>query len=591
MARRASKRVASAARNDPAPAPVYIAPCLARNAGRPPSGDKWAHEIKFDGFRTQLHLCNGKVTAFSTGQHDWTERYKSIVEEAAQVKAEHAVFDGEMVVLRDDGTCDFWALQKDVRSGNSDRLSFCAFDVLFCGGDLRKRPFVERKEKLKELIATGPQGRLIYSQHVVDVDGPTMWAHAHGINVEGIVSKRLDSPYRSARSDDWIKTPCEYREELLVAGIAYDDEQFGGLYLARQKDGRLIYAGKVEDGFTDEAVPSLLALLKPMAVRKQSVPTSTPKPDAQWVEPVAAVCIMHRGGLTAERVRRPVFEGIVEQRTAKRKTPPAVQTRSIGVPKENIQRLLTDAVVPTSAQLRAHWCKYGSRALEHIGHRPLTLVRHVDGLTFFHHGPLPETSSSVHKLEMRKADGSKGIRLWVDSVQGLLDLVEIGVVEVHPWAATVRDIERPDVLILDLDPGDGIEWEFVVETALELRVLLKAEGFDCWPKLTGGTGLHLMAPIEPELAHKQVHAYAIDIAQRIAKRNPEKYTTIAGATNRIGKLFIDHLRNGRGFTAIGAYSPRARAGLPFARPVTWKEVKRGLRSGAYQLGGGRRRRE
>src|SRR4051812_11486636 len=158
MASRASKRAAIAVRSDPVAAPVYIEPCLARNVGRPPSGDKWAHEIKFDGFRTQLHLCNGKVTAFSTGRHDWTERYTAIVEQAAQLKARHAVIDGEMVVLRDDGTCDFWALQKDVRSGNSDGLSFCAFDVLFCDGDLRKRPFVERKEKLQELIGTGPQG-------------------------------------------------------------------------------------------------------------------------------------------------------------------------------------------------------------------------------------------------------------------------------------------------------------------------------------------------------------------------------------------------------------------------------------------------
>jgi bifunctional non-homologous end joining protein LigD len=572
------------------PAPVYIEPCLARNVGRPPSGDKWAHEIKFDGFRTQLHLCDGKVTAFSRGRHDWTERYTAIVEQAAQLKARHAVIDGEMVVLRDDGTCDFWALQKDVRSGNSDRLSFCAFDVLFCDGDLRKRPFVERKEKLQELIGTAPQGRLIYSQHVVEIDGPTMWAHAHGINVEGIVSKRLDSPYRSARSDDWIKTPCQYREELLVAGIAYDDEQFGGLYLARQRSGRPVYAGKVEDGFTDEAVPSLMALLKPFAVRKQSVATSTPKPDAQWLEPVVAVRIMHRGGLSAERVRRPVFEGVVEQRVSKRKAPAIVQTKSGGVPKENIQRLLTDAVAPTPAQLRAHWRRYGNRALEHIGHRPLTLVRHVDGLTFFHHGPLPATPSSVHKLEMRKADGSKGIRLWVDSMQGLLDLVDIGVVEVHPWAATVHEIERPDVLIFDLDPGEGIEWSFVIETALALRDLLRMEGFDCWPKITGGTGLHVMAPIEPELTHKQVHAYAIHVAECVAMRKPEKYTTTAGASHRIGKLFIDHLRNGRGFTAIGAYSPRARAGPPMAMPIPWKQIETGLRSDTYRISSKRRRR-
>ena len=157
--------------------------------------------------------------------------------------------------------------------------------------------------------------------------------------------------------------------------------------------------------------------------------------------------------------------------------------------------------------------------------------------------------------------------------------------EWHPWPATVDDIERPDTVIFDLDPGDGIEWEFVVETALALRDLLAVEGFDCWPKLTGGSGLHLMTPIERGLTHKQVHAYAKQIAAQIARRRPDKYTTIPGASHRIGRLFIDYLRNGRGFTAIGAYSPRARKGLPIAMPTTWLQIERGLRSNAFPLGG------
>jgi bifunctional non-homologous end joining protein LigD len=233
--------------------------------------------------------------------------------------------------------------------------------------------------------------------------------------------------------------------------------------------------------------------------------------------------------------------------------------------------------VPTPAQLKAHWRKYGKQALEHIGHRPLTLVRHVDGLTFFHHGPLPETAACVHKLSIVKADGTKGTRLWVDSVQGLMALVDIGVVEVHPWAARVDDIERPDQLIFDLDPGHGIEWPFVVETALALRDMLVKEGLQSWPKLTGGFGMHVMAPIERGPTHKEVHRYALDLAGRLAARKPRKYTTIAGASRRIGKLFIDHLRNGRGFTAIGTFSPRARKGLLVACPTTWKAIEKGER--------------
>jgi bifunctional non-homologous end joining protein LigD len=320
MARTPLKQAAAAARLNPVSEyPGYIEPALAKNVGRPPAGENWVHEIKFDGFRTQLHLRRGKVTAYSTGEHDWTDRYAKVVEHAAQLDAEHAVVDGEMVVLREDGACDFWALQKDVRAGNSDRLSFYAFDLLFCDGDLRRCPFVERKQALRELIATGLEGRLLYSEHTeVEIDGPTMWQHAHKIN-EGIVSKRIDSPYRSARGEDWIKTPCQYREALLVAGIAYDGDDFGGLYLARRRAGKLIYAGKVVDGFPDEAVAPLLSRLKPLLVGKQSVPTTTPKPDAKWVEPTLEVRIVHRGGLTADRVRRAVFEGLVEERAPKSK--------------------------------------------------------------------------------------------------------------------------------------------------------------------------------------------------------------------------------------------------------------------------------
>jgi bifunctional non-homologous end joining protein LigD len=316
------------------------------------------------------------------------------------------------------------------------------------------------------------------------------------------------------------------------------------------------------------------------------VPTNTPKPDAKWVEPVLQVNIRHRGGLIGERVRRPVFEGVADKRApilgnGKPKTPARVAS-------ENIMRELTDAVVPTASDLRAHWSRFAKRALPHLARRPLTLVRHVAGTTFYHMGPLPPLPSAVHQLEIRKADGKKGIRLWIDSLDGLIGLAEIGVVEVHPWAATIDDIERPDMLIFDLDPGDGVEWPFVAETALALRDLLTDEGFDSWPKLTGGTGLHLMAPIEPNLTHRQVHDYALGLADRIASRNPAKYTTLAGSSRRIGKLFIDHFRNGRGSSAIGTFSPRARSGLPIACPTTWKQIESGERTGGLRIAPGKR---
>jgi bifunctional non-homologous end joining protein LigD len=311
MATRALKRVRDpAVRSDP-DYPGYITPCLATDIGRPPTGEKWVHEIKLDGFRSQIHLRDGDVTVYSRGGHDWTERYRSVAAQAAQLGAKHLVIDGEMVVLREDGTCDYWALQKGPHGSISNKVTYFAFDLLYQDGqDLRQLPFLERKAMLRKALAPS-SNRIRYVEHF-EADGPTVWACAHKINVEGIVSKRIDSAYRSRRGGDWIKTPCEYRETLLIAGIAFDGADFSGLYLARRKNGALLYAGKVEDGFTDETVARLRVLLDPLVTRRPPVATA-PKPNSKWIEPIVKVRILHCGGLTAERVRQPVFEGFVEQ--------------------------------------------------------------------------------------------------------------------------------------------------------------------------------------------------------------------------------------------------------------------------------------
>jgi bifunctional non-homologous end joining protein LigD len=291
--------------------PDYITPCVATDIGRPPTGEKWVHEIKFDGFRSQLRLRNGAVTIYSRGGHDWTDRYRSVAGQAAQLSARHLIIDGEMVILREDGTCDFWALQKGARESISDRVIYFAFDLLYQDGeDLQRLPFLERKKLLRKALA-GSSDRIRYVEHF-EAEGPTVWAHAHKINAEGIVSKQIDSAYLSAGRGNWIKTPCQYRETLVVVGMGFDSADFNGLYLARQQKGMLVYAGKVEDGFTDEAVSHLRARLDPLVTRRQPVSTAR-KPNAKWLEPTVKVRILHRGGLIAERVRRPVFEGLIDE--------------------------------------------------------------------------------------------------------------------------------------------------------------------------------------------------------------------------------------------------------------------------------------
>lgn len=252
------------------------------------------------------------------------------------------------------------------------------------------------------------------------------------------------------------------------------------------------------------------------------------------------------------------------------------------VPSASVQRLLEEAAIPDADALRAYWRKMGKKALKYLARRPLTLVRHARGQVFFHTGPLPAPPPSVHALTFDKREGGKGTRLWVDSVAGLVDLVDLDVIELHPWNATVDDIERPDQMVFDLDPGSGVPWRLVREMALKLRHFLKREGFSSWAKASGGKGLHVTVPLAPDRTHDAVREQSHRLAVRFADTDP-RLIAIAARAARPGRIFIDYLRNGRGQTAIGAWSPRARPGFPVAVPLTWKAVADGARADAVTM--------
>jgi bifunctional non-homologous end joining protein LigD len=210
-------------------------------------------------------------------------------------------------------------------------------------------------------------------------------------------------------------------------------------------------------------------------------------------------------------------------------------------------------------------------------------VRNVHGTIFYHKGPLPQVPDQVHRLKVQKREGGEGVRVWVDDLDGLVGLVAIGAVELHPWNATVDDIEHADRIVIDLDPGPGMPWDFVVETALTLRDLLKIEGLKTWPKLTGGKGIHIMAPLQRKLTHDRARDYARSLAAKLVELRPDHYTLNARPEARRDRIFLDYLRNGRGNTAVGAWSPRARPGFPIAAPVTWKQIEQGILPDAFTM--------
>ncbi|MBV9814013.1 MAG: non-homologous end-joining DNA ligase, partial [Acetobacteraceae bacterium] len=464
----------------------FIQPCDPTLREQAPAGQDWAFEIKADGYRAQVHRHDGRLTVYTRRGLDWTEQFAAIAGAARQFRALSFIIDGEAVAYGSAGLPDFQALRRELASKRTERIRYHAFDLLYLDGfDLRQVPYLQRKRLLKTLLADAPP-LFIYVDYLED-DGQRAFEHACRMGLEGLVAKRKDSPYRSGRVETWIKLKCiksnTFPIVAFVEKLGAQPRRIASLYLGRHEGGQLLYAGKAQTGYSEETAREVRERLDPF-IRTTS-PLSTPvnKPKATWVEPVIDAEIEYSGVTDDGLLRAPVFKGVRDDLASVPVRAPAVRTARPktgtgvgGVPRENILQLLPDAVVPSKDELRAYWRKVGKRALNYLGRRPLKLVRHTRSTTFYHMGPLPPIPDTVHQLRIEKREGGEGIRVWVDDIDGLLGLVAMDAVELHPWAATVDDIERPDRLVFDLDPGPGIAWAFVIETALKLRDILKHEG-------------------------------------------------------------------------------------------------------------------
>jgi bifunctional non-homologous end joining protein LigD len=578
-----------------APYPGFVEPCDPTLRGGPPSGSEWLHEIKMDGYRAQLHVHRGVIRVFSRRGHDWTDQFIRIADAAQTLSDRELIVDGEATVLSTKGVPDFQALRRELGKKHTNRVIYLAFDLIYLDGyDLRGAPLIGRKRALRELLASVPH-TFVYSEFLEDQDAARVYGRACEMGLEGIVSKRRDSPYRSGRQNSWTKCKCAKSDNFpivaFVEKLGARPRRVASLYLGRREGSRLLYAGKARSGYTDALARELRETLDPLIIKSSPLTVPVSKPKATWVRPVVEAEIEY-GGITDDGLlRAAVFKGVRDDLALPALHSPSIVPRRTdgahngrgGVPWQNILQLLPDAVAPPKQALARYWRKVAKRALPFLGRRPLKLVRHARGTIFYHKGPLPPRPPQVHELHIEKREGGKGVRVWVDSLSGLLGLIEMDVVEVHPWAATVDDIEHPDRLVFDLDPGAGIEWDFVVETALTLRDMLQAEGLSPWPKLSGGKGLHLMVPVEPRMSHDAARLYCRDLARSLAATNPARYTTSPAPAQRERRIYIDYLRNGRGTTAVGTYSPRVRKGFPIAAPVTWTQLQRGIRADAFTM--------
>jgi len=475
------------------------------------------------------------------------------------------------------GAPDFHALHADLAKGRMDRLIYYVFDLLYLDGfDLGGAMLRDRRQALRELIGDG-SARVRFSENL-HTKGSALFDLACQMNLEGIVIKRWDSLYRSGEQQAWRKIKCKKSDAFpiiaFVEKLGAKPRRIASLYLGRYENRSLLYAGKAQTGFRNDDLFEVRERLDPYIIAKSPLSVPINKPKATWVKPVIQAEVEYSTFTAAGLLREPVFKGLRDD---------LVPQPAMRVSRENILQLLPDADPPTPHQLINYWQRVHERALPYLARRPLKLVRHIRGTTFYHKGPLPPLPANVHALQIKKRSGGEGTRLWIENLAGFIGLTELGAVELHPWNATVDDIERADTMVFDLDPGRGVEWSFVMETALTLRELLEQRGFDSWPKLTGGKGIHIMVPLRERMTHDVAHRRSRTIAEQLARTDPERFTVSASLSSRPGRLFIDYLRNGRGTTAVGTYSPRARPGHPIAAPVTWKDIESGIRPDAYTL--------
>ena len=577
--------------------PSFVDPALAETADGPPTGKGWLHEIKQDGYRMQARIDGGKVKLSTRTGLDWTKRFPTIAKALEQLPVSSALIDGEIVAQEESGISTFNALQTDLREGRRDRLGYFLFDLLYCEGiNLLGVALSERKAALEELCRSLPVSSPIrYSQHMDEGDARTIFAHACQMGLEGLISKRADAPYRSGRSNSWIKSKCSLSEELIIIGYVPSStsrQAVGALVLGYYDGDELVHAGRAGTGFTDEVALALRSGLQAIEIERPKFKRPLDKfslQNVRWVEPRLVADIEFRGWSPDKLLRQAAFKGIREDKAPddvvldepwKRKTTRATEAPS-DVKLTHPDRILWPEDGITKQGLADFYTEIADWILPHVTGRVLSLVRCPGGVgkSCFYAKHLWEgAGKSFEPVDVGEAEPMFAIR----DLEGLLALVQANVLEIHPWGSRVEKLEQPDRIIFDLDPGEAVTWEEVIAGALEIRERLKALGLESFVKTTGGKGLHVVSPITPQAEWETVKDFAKTFAEAMAA-DSSKYVSVMSKSRRKGKIFVDYLRNGRGATAVAAYSTRARNGAAISTPLTWSELQTGIRANHFTI--------
>ncbi len=581
------------------PLPDFHAPQLATLTDAPPEGDDWVHELKYDGYRLIVAASGATSRCYTRSGQDWTSKFPAVAKAFSAMSLDGALIDGEAVAYAD-GRSSFSALQKALSEGG--RIEFYAFDLLEnAGEDLRPLPLTQRKARLKTLLADLPKSSPIHFSTHIEGRGSEVFARVCEAKEEGIVSKVSSAPYRSERTKNWLKVKCTKRQEFVIGGWTPSDKRTGfrSLLLGANEDGKLRYVGRVGTGFDEELLTSLSKKLKSLARQIspfEEVPRDARR-QAKWTEPELVAEIAFTEFTGDGILRHPAFLGLREDKKARdveieRGEPiekvmgEVVGTKSGGGSRGGGSRAGVRITSPdkvlfpdqglTKADLLDYYEVVAEFMLPHLKGRPLSLVRCPQGRAkkcFFQKhdsGGFPE---ELKRVEIKEGTGASGQYFYVDNFKGIVAGVQMGVLEFHVWGSRVDNLEKPDRIVFDLDPDEGLDFEAVRAAAFDVRDRLADIGLETFAMLSGGKGFHVIAPLERRAEWPEVKAFCRAFAVMLGEDAPDRYVANMSKAKRKGRIFVDYLRNERGSTSIAPYSTRARAGAAVATPITWKEAK------------------
>jgi bifunctional non-homologous end joining protein LigD len=567
--------------------PRFRKPQLATLSDTVPVGDDWLHESKLDGYRCIAAVSANQARCYSRAGHDWTEKFRPVADALRELDCDSALLDGEVVASGAAAGSQFSALQSALSNGG--RLAYYVFDLLELDGkDLESRPLLERKAALRRLLGTLPDASIVvYSEHVRGSGQEVLDAMCKD-GREGIISKKANSVYRGRRSMSWLKIKCTKRQEFVIGGFTPSDKRgrpFASLLVGTFEEGEFSYRGRIGSGFSAAQLDDLQRRMKPLLQKKSpfvSVPKSVTR-NARWVRPAMIAEIDFAELTDGGHIRHGVFKGLREDKKpdeiSLERAPGAdrkAKEEYHGVRISNPHRVVYPGQGITKAELARYYDAVAARMLPHVINHPLSLLRCPRGSgdeCFFQKHAQAGFPDALKRVTVEEKSRKRAEYLYVDGIKGLMAAVQMGTLEFHIWGSRIDALEKPDRLVFDLDPDESLDFAVVGLAAAVLRKRLERLGLRTVALVTGGKGVHVIAPLRRTADWPRVKAFGKEFATRLQADEPDAFTATMSKSRRRGRIFVDWLRNERGSTAIAPYSTRARENGPVATPVGWDELK------------------